>query len=120
MKTWIIPNNAQVMMMTMNHKVFFICRRVIKYVCVNKIDMSLVSSHKITSLEYLRSFRVYKIALFDVIATLIGAFLIMWFYRESLTVYDKFIIVLMVFMSGMIAHFYFKVNSTLNNYLFGC
>lgn len=60
------------------------------------------------------SYRIFDIAVVDVVATLILAFIIWWFTR-----YPVHWILLFVFGIGIVFHRLFCVNTTVNKFIFG-
>lgn len=71
------------------------------------------------SLEKLRSYRILHIAIFDVVATIFGAFLL-WkglVHFTSLKLSFLFVMCLM-FLSGIVAHRIFGVRTTVDKFLF--
>ncbi len=77
-------------------------------------------------LKYLRSFRLFNIALFDFLSTVLVAILIEIFkntykiqsYTNS-NVINIFITLLLLMIIGIIVHFIFNIKTTINNALFG-
>lgn len=71
------------------------------------------------SLQYLRSFRIHKIALFDLVCAVIGLYLLLKFLfpNKSNDFYMAWTLVL-VFPVSITAHLIFGVPTQLNNYLF--
>ncbi len=82
-------------------------------------------------ITYLRSFKVLNLAIFDLVATFIGAFILhifMWLYpynknntKDNRTIYQYIISLLVIFFTfvgiGIIFHWVFNVNSKLSFYL---
>lgn len=64
--------------------------------------------------EGLHSYRLFNIAIIDVIFTIIGAFVISYFFK-----YNFFIVVIFLFILGIIMHRIFCVNTTINKFIFG-
>jgi hypothetical protein len=63
----------------------------------------------------IHSYRVFNIAIVDVIFTIIGAFIIHFF----LPTYKFYHILLALFIVGIILHYIFCVKTTINILLFG-
>jgi hypothetical protein len=75
-------------------------------------------SEQNSGIDWLRSFKILKIAMFDVVMTL--AFGILFIRLLKLNVLDGIVFMMILFMVGMITHFVVGVDSQLNRYLFGC
>jgi hypothetical protein len=66
--------------------------------------------------EGIHSYRIYNIAIFDVLLTIGGAFIISLFYKNSLN--NFLIILLFLFILGIILHRLFCVRTTIDKLLF--
>jgi hypothetical protein len=64
--------------------------------------------------EGIHSYRLFNIAIADVIMTIIGAFVISYFFK-----YNFIIILIILFIIGIILHRLFCVNTTINKFIFG-
>ena len=64
--------------------------------------------------EGVHSYRVFNIAIVDVIATIIGAYLLSIFFKINF-----WIILIILFILGIILHRLFCVNTTINKFIFG-
>ncbi len=64
--------------------------------------------------EGIHSYRLFNIAVADVIMTIIGAFIISYFFK-----YNFFIVLIILFIIGIILHRLFCVNTTINKLIFG-
>lgn len=64
--------------------------------------------------EGVHSYRFFNIAVVDVIATIIGAFIISFLFNDNF-----FSILLLLFLLGIVLHRLFCVNTTINKFLFG-
>jgi len=64
--------------------------------------------------EGLHSYRFLNLAIFDVIGTIIIAYLIAKFFNLN-----SFIIIILAFLIGIILHRLFCVNTTINKIIFG-
>ena len=64
--------------------------------------------------EGVHSYRIFNIAIIDVLFTLIGAFIISYLFK-----YNYFIVLLCLFILGIILHRFFCVNTTINKLIFG-
>lgn len=64
--------------------------------------------------EGIHSYRLFNLAIADVIMTIIGAFLISYFFK-----YNFIIILIILFVIGIILHRLFCVNTTINKLIFG-
>ncbi len=64
--------------------------------------------------EGLHSYRIFNIAIIDVLFTLIGAFIISYLFN-----YNYFIVLIFLFILGIILHRVFCVNTTINKLIFG-
>ena len=60
------------------------------------------------------SYRIFNIAIVDVIATIIGAYLLSIFFKINF-----WIILIILFILGIILHRLFCVNTTINKFIFG-
>lgn len=70
------------------------------------------------TLEFLRSFRIFNIALFDLIAGILGLHLIiMYFTPNRPHSFHWAWSVLLVLPLGVVSHYYFGVDTQLNRYL---
>jgi len=61
------------------------------------------------------SYRIYNIAVFDVLFTIVGAFLIKYFFFPK---YSYFFILFLLFALGIFLHKLFCVRTTIDNFLF--
>ena len=70
-------------------------------------------------IEYLRSYKVLQIALFDVSATILGAYLL-WFALVRLTkIKISFLFVMIcMFLVGIVVHRIFDIRTTVDKFLF--
>ena len=70
-------------------------------------------------IEYLRSYKVLQIALFDVSATILGSYLL-WFALDRLTkIKIPFLFVMIgMFLLGIVAHRIFGIRTTVDKFLF--
>ena len=70
-------------------------------------------------IEYLRSYKVLQIALFDVSATILGAYLL-WFALVRFTkIKIPFLFVMIgMFLLGIVAHRIFGIRTTVDKFLF--
>jgi len=64
--------------------------------------------------EGVHSYRIFNIAIVDVIATIIGAYLLSIFFKINF-----WIILIILFILGIILHRLFCVNTTINKFIFG-
>jgi hypothetical protein len=64
--------------------------------------------------EGVHSYRIFDIAIIDVIFTIIGAFIISYIFN-----YNFFIVLICLFILGIILHRIFCVNTTINKLIFG-
>lgn len=64
--------------------------------------------------EGVHSYRLFNIAMFDFLGTILIAFIISLFFTSK---YSFFIIFLILFLLGMILHYIFCVKTTINNYV---
>ncbi len=64
--------------------------------------------------EGIHSYRLFNLAIADIIMTIIGAFLISYFFK-----YNFLIILIILFIIGIILHRLFCVNTTVNKLIFG-
>ena len=65
----------------------------------------------------LRKYKLFDIAMFDVIATFIGAF-ILWKYSNKTSINELLIIFILFLILGVIVHKVFKI-PTMGNYYLG-
>ena len=61
----------------------------------------------------IHSYRLFNIAIIDVIATLLVGFVIAKYFNENI-----YFVLLILFMLGIILHKLFCVNTTINNLIF--
>jgi hypothetical protein len=61
------------------------------------------------------SYRIFNIAVVDVLFTIIGAYIIYLFFPKI----NYFIILILLFILGIILHKMFCVKTTIDKYLFG-
>ena len=72
------------------------------------------------TIAYLRSFRVLKIALFDVIVTILGALLVVFLLNRTMNFKIKYRDgVIGMFLLGIIVHRLFDIPTTVDKFLFG-
>jgi len=64
--------------------------------------------------EGVHSYRIFNIAIIDVIATLLGALIISYVFKIN-----YFIVLVILFILGIVLHRLFCVNTTINRYIFG-
>jgi len=64
--------------------------------------------------EGVHSYRIFNIAIVDVIATLLGALIINYIFKIN-----YFIVLVILFILGIVLHRLFCVNTTINRYIFG-
>jgi uncharacterized membrane protein YcaP (DUF421 family) len=64
--------------------------------------------------EGVHSYRIFNIAIVDVIATLLGALLISYLFKVNF-----FLVAVLLFLLGIVLHRLFCVNTTINKFLFG-
>jgi hypothetical protein len=64
--------------------------------------------------EGIHSYRIFNIAIMDVLFTLIGAFIISYLFK-----YNYLIVLIILFILGIILHRIFCVNTTINKIIFG-
>jgi uncharacterized membrane protein YcaP (DUF421 family) len=65
-------------------------------------------------LDYLRSFRIFQIAIFDVVATIIGAYLL----DKYLNINDLIFTIVFTFLLGIIVHRLLNIRTTVDKFLF--
>jgi len=63
----------------------------------------------------IHSYRIFNIAIVDVLLTIIGAYIIYLFFPKI----NYFIILILLFLLGIILHKIFCVRTTIDKYLFG-
>jgi hypothetical protein len=63
----------------------------------------------------IHSYRIFNIAIIDVLLTIIGAYLIYLFFPKI----NYFVILILFFILGIILHKIFCVRTTIDKYLFG-
>ena len=63
--------------------------------------------------EGVHKYRIFNIAIVDVVMTIIGAWIISWIFKSNF-----FATLLILFLLGIILHKIFCVNTTINNLLF--
>ena len=63
----------------------------------------------------IHSYRIYNIAILDVIGTIIGAYILYLFFPK----YNYFFILLCLFLLGIILHRIFCVPTTIDKFIFG-
>lgn len=61
------------------------------------------------------SYRIFNIAIIDVLFTIIGAYIIYLFFPKI----NYFVILILLFILGIILHKIFCVRTTIDKYLFG-
>lgn len=64
--------------------------------------------------EGVHSYRIFNIAIVDVIATLLGGLLISYLFNIN-----YFIVITVLFLLGIVLHRLFCVNTTINKLIFG-
>ena len=62
----------------------------------------------------IHSYRIFNIAIVDVLLTIIGAYLISWSFQLNF-----WIILIILFLLGIILHYLFCVNTTIDKLIFG-
>jgi fatty acid desaturase len=63
--------------------------------------------------EGLHKYRIFNLAIFDIILTIIGAFLIYYFFS-----YNFWLVLLILFLLGIILHRLFCVKTSIDKFIF--
>jgi len=64
--------------------------------------------------EGVHSYRIFNLAIIDILLTIIGAFIIAKLFN-----YNFMVILIIIFILGIILHRLFCVNTTINKFIFG-
>lgn len=64
--------------------------------------------------EGVHSYRFLNLAIVDVILTIVGAFMLSYFFKLNF-----FLILILIFLIGIVLHRIFCVNTTINKLIFG-
>ena len=64
--------------------------------------------------EGVHSYRFLNLAIVDVILTIVGAFMLSYFFK-----FNFFLILILLFLIGIVLHRIFCVNTTINKLIFG-
>lgn len=64
--------------------------------------------------EGVHSYRFLNLAIVDVILTIVGAFILSYFFK-----FNFFLILILLFLIGIVLHRIFCVNTTINKLIFG-
>jgi len=62
----------------------------------------------------IHSYRIFNIAIVDVLLTIIGAYLISWSFQLNF-----WMVLIILFLLGIILHYLFCVNTTIDKLIFG-
>ena len=65
--------------------------------------------------EGIHSYRVFNLAIFDIIFTIIGSYIIYLILKKKV---NYFIILIIIFILGILLHKIFCVKTTINNIIF--
>lgn len=70
-----------------------------------------------TLIDRLRGPKIFNMAVFDWVATIIGACIICYFYYGSISLPNTLFILVLLILVAIIVHYIFKIPTMLNAYL---